>query len=640
MSIRAEFTKDLVIKSGVWTDVRAYGAVGDGATDDSTAIQAAITANRQVLIPPGTFVVGTSLTVPSNTTIMGMGNTSILKADAASSPISILSATSVTNVLIKDLKIDVNRANQSGNADYGIYFNTVTDSFIFDVLVIESYWKGIYAVDSNNIQIRGCRIYNMRDTAIELSTCKKSVVSGCVVEGILADGGLAPDGIRIVGEDLLVSDCVVHDSMYRCFAIEGSAGTHSIRCKIDNCIAYDYKDYGYFMNYNTDCAITNCMARGKGDAGWKASPTGGGIGSRVAVNCLIANNVCEDNWQNGINTGSDTVAGDATSYGISILGNICRNNNQGAGSGWGGIFMYAEAGVGTEDFLVANNICFDDQAAAETQKFGIRISSGSQVGHMIVNNICKGNAETGIVLSGHELFAEGNVCKNNGQITTGYGINLTGASDSVVRGNVCYDDQGTPTQLQGIRVDGGGSIRNDVSGNKCFGNKQEGIYISDTNYCAVNDNSIHANSQQTTDTYDGLELNNCLACTVTGNNISGSDHRYALVLGGTSDTNIVSNNSLAGATTGPASVANSADKFFNNSTFITENNGKTSVANNGTIAHGLSGTPTCVVATTSISTETVQAIGVNAANITVAITRHDGSPGTTQDIYWNAIYKP
>ena len=53
----------------------AYGAKGDGTTDDTAAIQAALTAGagKDVLGPAGTYLVSSSLTVPANTRFAGAG---------------------------------------------------------------------------------------------------------------------------------------------------------------------------------------------------------------------------------------------------------------------------------------------------------------------------------------------------------------------------------------------------------------------------------------------------------------------------------------------------------------------------------------------------------------------------------------
>ena len=58
-------------------NIRDYGAVGDGATDDSAAIQSALdaasAAHATVVVPPGTYRVLSTLNVGSDTTIVGTG---------------------------------------------------------------------------------------------------------------------------------------------------------------------------------------------------------------------------------------------------------------------------------------------------------------------------------------------------------------------------------------------------------------------------------------------------------------------------------------------------------------------------------------------------------------------------------------
>jgi len=66
-------TTDLITKSP-WVDVRAHGATGDGSTDDTTAIQAAITACASggvVYFPVGDYKITTVLTIANIMTLEG-----------------------------------------------------------------------------------------------------------------------------------------------------------------------------------------------------------------------------------------------------------------------------------------------------------------------------------------------------------------------------------------------------------------------------------------------------------------------------------------------------------------------------------------------------------------------------------------
>jgi hypothetical protein len=68
---------DDVVAKGPVVDVRAFGAVGDGVTDDTEAIQAAIEKatekNSIVLFPPGVYVISSKLNYAVS--MVGLGNT-------------------------------------------------------------------------------------------------------------------------------------------------------------------------------------------------------------------------------------------------------------------------------------------------------------------------------------------------------------------------------------------------------------------------------------------------------------------------------------------------------------------------------------------------------------------------------------
>jgi putative cofactor-binding repeat protein len=108
--------------SGAPFNVLDYGADSTGATDSTAAINSAITAANaagggEVYFPSGLYLIGTTTHVVllSNVTLTGDGLSSKIKlADNTpiSASLSAITAASRTNIAVKNLYLDGNRANQ------------------------------------------------------------------------------------------------------------------------------------------------------------------------------------------------------------------------------------------------------------------------------------------------------------------------------------------------------------------------------------------------------------------------------------------------------------------------------------------------------------------------------------------------
>lgn len=84
-----------------WIDVRAYGAVGNGVTDDTTAIQNAVSAatNKTIVFPSGTYKMGL-VTINSPMAIVALGKVTIqLTGTGARFRVD----TSITWLMLRDL---------------------------------------------------------------------------------------------------------------------------------------------------------------------------------------------------------------------------------------------------------------------------------------------------------------------------------------------------------------------------------------------------------------------------------------------------------------------------------------------------------------------------------------------------------
>lgn len=96
--------------------VKDFGAVGDGVTDDTSAIINAVagSAGKALYFPAGAYVVGQPINVPTNSTLYGdIGQTS-LKIKSGTYPASdgdVFVITGVNNVQISGIDIDGNKGN-------------------------------------------------------------------------------------------------------------------------------------------------------------------------------------------------------------------------------------------------------------------------------------------------------------------------------------------------------------------------------------------------------------------------------------------------------------------------------------------------------------------------------------------------
>src|SRR5438067_6776410 len=147
--------------AGVQTafNVRDYGATGDGVTDDTATVQAAINAARAggggiVFLPPGTYLTG-GQTLYSRIHLRGSGgdatilklragaNTAIIQSDGFTALTGTDSAGGIDRFSVRDLTLDGNKAqNPTGGCGIQVYGFQYE---ISEVIIFNCHNDGLYS---------------------------------------------------------------------------------------------------------------------------------------------------------------------------------------------------------------------------------------------------------------------------------------------------------------------------------------------------------------------------------------------------------------------------------------------------------------------------------------------------------------
>jgi hypothetical protein len=167
-----------VAKGELVFNVKDYGALGNGSTDDTTAIQATIAAANVsggvVFMPAGTYMTtGISLNGVSRVTIQGAGphNTTIKLMNNINITTGTINATTNGSYcILRDFGVHGNRVNNTGHAD-GIRFpsSATTGVVLENLYVQEADARGIN-VTGTEFMITRCYVESCSQAGIGLNT--------------------------------------------------------------------------------------------------------------------------------------------------------------------------------------------------------------------------------------------------------------------------------------------------------------------------------------------------------------------------------------------------------------------------------------------------------------------------------------
>lgn len=353
--------RSLANRFAQWREPKDFGAVGNGATNDRTAIQATITAagaggnGGVVQLPPGIFATSDFLSITNSGVWIkgsGMGITTIKLTGVPADSLFKFFGGSV-NCGISDLTIDQNNISNTQPSVFAQGFSS--GFFTRNIAIINNAAKF-------GITVQLCDTFDVSDNYINRTTAINSenhailvTAAGQNSNGRITRNTCINTNIEIDGQYMTVEDNNVSNWKYGGGITMGpSAFSH------DNIVR------------------DNICHGSRGEDADLTFPAGIEL---FTARTVIANNRCFDNSGNGIVFGGPN---------STCTGNICYDNGQSAhGGDVSGILLQDGGGGGKADnSCVTGNACFNLNGV--TQEFGIQVNN-NVVGSIIWPNKLVGN---------------------------------------------------------------------------------------------------------------------------------------------------------------------------------------------------------------------------------------------------------
>ena len=443
-------TRTVENKLQEFVSVKDFGAIGDGVTDDTAAIQAcfnsAAASKLKVYIPSGTYMINAhtiqagqakhGLYVPSNSHIIMDNGTTLKAIPNASDLYNVLLIYNVQNVKIENGTLAGDRATHVDTGSYngiGMRIQGATDVYIYNVTSKDMYTDGFAIVyddlnspypDCENVHLFNCTADNNYRNGCSVIGCQK----GSIIGGRYANSnGTAPqDGIDIEpnpdngsGSPSQVSNFIVQN-------VHAYNNTN-VGIEVYGAGTVQYVDLiGNHCYSNTQSGIKYRNAtRGSIESNSCYSNSSQGIDISSVTNVDVSGNLCSGNTVNGIivqNPNNETTAN------FAIDGNIVTGNTE------SGIFV---TGLTYE----IQNVVISNNNINANGQFGVYLLDTTDV--RVDSNIIIGNSQTTDNTSDN-IFAQSSDYPNitNNTIRHGggakqprYGINIESASTQAVIGN-------------------------------------------------------------------------------------------------------------------------------------------------------------------------------------------------------------
>ena len=404
-----------------------YGAVGDGATDDTAALAAAIaacSAGQRLRLVAGRTYIATGITLNRAGMVLDLNGATIRLAANAGAGAKLVTIGADDVAIAGPGTLDGNRANQSVTANQAVVYDRGFDRLaVAGIHITGGGVYGFYGEDTADCRVRGCRVTDCATVAIQWVTVAGNVASCVTADCFVDQTATAGAGIHYsqsVAQG--IEDCRIDGCRVACSALAAvdvvhfwGAGTRNSvvdthvsggdigisiangqsHSRVVGCTAFDAGAIGIEVADSTYCAVVGCAVDGNGN-----TPTGISIdGSTTdAQSTAVTGNTVQGVTGQGIllfsGAPGSTVAGNAVNlsaagaFGIRVLASprvtLSGNNLEGNGTASLGIVIDKSSYVSCDGNAITN---WAAQAIAAVQDMAGTLDYISITGGLIENTL-------------------------------------------------------------------------------------------------------------------------------------------------------------------------------------------------------------------------------------------------------------
>lgn len=370
-------------------DVKAYGTVGDGSTNDGTKFQDALNAISAVgggvlwvPTPPVSYYISTVVSVPSNTIIDGPGWSTTLKYAHGGR----LEVKNVSNVVIKNIMLDATAHQITSGIDFGVLIENSTD------------------VTLENIRVKDAGSFGFFINATGTSTTRRVYIEKCYLNGkgyadVIGGGPANSTGAVVrdvfINKTTAIQDATVGDNYQGAIVIVAAYGYKYTDNYAEGYVLLGSEQWPHQYSHVTGNTVKKAAGGGYAALGMILTASATTAGSDI----IVSDNTVIDGIVDFYNAASAT---GHLMKGCSFVGNTVYAASASVADGTGGMTI-----VGVDGATIVGNTIHDSGGV------GIWIKNTTRstiVGNSVVDSTSYGIRESDI--SDYNYFAD-NTLRNN-----------------------------------------------------------------------------------------------------------------------------------------------------------------------------------------------------------------------------------